>query len=93
MKRFDIFGRKVNRHMKYPMHFNMKKHMHTAMDNPENINKVPDEVYDLYGVCVHSGWSASSGHYYSYCKNMVDNKWFECNDSSISQTSENEAMS
>lgn len=84
IKRFDIFGRKINKHIKYPLSFNMKKHMHTAMDNPENVAALADEVYDLYGVCVHSGWSASSGHYYSYCRNGKEGSWFECNDSFIS---------
>lgn len=91
VKRFDVFGRKITRKMKYPLTFNLKKHMDTAMDNPENMASITDEIYDLYGVCVHSGYSTSSGHYYSYCK-ASDGKWFECNDSFISGSTEQEAL-
>lgn len=73
------------KHMKYPTTFNLKKHMLT--DGCEG----SDEIYDLYGVTVHSGWSTSSGHYYSYCKTH-DNRWFECNDSFVSQTNEATAL-
>ena len=59
--------------MRYPDTFNLKKHMATAMDsnNSQNGDKllhIQDEIYDLYAVCVHSGFSTNSGHYYSYCK-------------------------
>jgi len=64
--------------------------MVAAQDNENYMKDVPDEIYDLYGVCVHSGYSANSGHYYSYCKNKSG--WSECNDSSISSASENEAL-
>lgn len=32
-------------------------------------------VYDLYGVIVHRG-SLNRGHYYSYCKNPNNKKWY-----------------
>ena len=94
VKRFDIFGKKVNRRIKYPSTFNLKKHMVPAMDQPDNYERQLDEVYDLYGVCVHSGWSSSSGHYYSYCKTGTgaDGKWFECDDSHVAPTTEREAL-
>lgn len=71
VKRFDMFGRKVTRRIRYPVKFNLKKHMDTAMDSGSqstDLSHIPDEIYDLYGVCVHSGYSTNSGHYYSYCK-------------------------
>jgi hypothetical protein len=43
-----------------------------------------DEVYDLYGIVIHSGYSANSGHYYSYCKDINKKSWYECNDSCVS---------
>jgi hypothetical protein len=72
--------------------------MDEAVDGKVLLTNLPDQVYDLYGVVVHQGGSTSSGHYYSYCRtdmalNPQDSKpragkWFECNDSFISQISE-----
>lgn len=92
IKRFDIFGKKVMRKMRYPLTFNMKKHMDIAMDcDQKDLKSVPDEIYDLYGVVIHSGYSTNSGHYYSYCKTQQD-KWYECDDSCISESSERVAL-
>lgn len=40
-------------------------------------------VYDLYGVCNHSG-SVLGGHYTAYIKN-ANNKWYHCNDTSVTE--------
>jgi len=62
------------------MTFNMRPIMDQAIDSP---NTAKDVIYDLYGVVVHSGWTPSSGHYYSYCKSE-GGRWAECDDSTIS---------
>jgi ubiquitin carboxyl-terminal hydrolase 47 len=41
-------------------------------------------VYELYAVLIHSG-SALGGHYYAYIKNMSENKWFNFNDSTVTE--------
>jgi len=41
-------------------------------------------VYELYAVLIHSG-SALGGHYYAYIKNMASQKWFNFNDSSVTE--------
>jgi hypothetical protein len=38
VKRFDIFGRKVSRRIKYPASFNIKKHMASAVDDPDKLD-------------------------------------------------------
>ena len=38
--------------------------------------------YSLYSIINHIG-SIDSGHYYSYTKSNVNNKWYECNDTFI----------
>jgi ubiquitin carboxyl-terminal hydrolase 36/42 len=62
--------------------------MDSAVDKPDSVR---DEMYDLFGVVIHSGHSTSSGHYYSYCKTSQD-KWFECDDSSIRASNESFAL-
>ncbi len=46
-------------------------------------------VYELYSVLVHRG-SALGGHYYAYIKSFESNKWYEFNDSSVTQIDETE---
>ena len=45
--------------------------------------KKDDYVYDLYGICNHSG-SVHGGHYTAYVKN-ANNKWYNFNDTSVSE--------
>jgi ubiquitin C-terminal hydrolase len=40
-------------------------------------------LYELYGVCNHSG-SVLGGHYTSFIKN-ANNKWYLCNDTSVTE--------
>lgn len=53
---------------------------------------VAPPIYDLYAVSEHSG-GLGGGHYTATCKNPDNNKWFSLNDSMVSETSENEAVS
>jgi ubiquitin carboxyl-terminal hydrolase 47 len=46
--------------------------------------KQGDLVYELYAVLVHSG-SAIGGHYYAYIKSFEDGKWYNYNDSNVSE--------
>ncbi|ORX50361.1 hypothetical protein BCR36DRAFT_583477 [Piromyces finnis] len=43
-------------------------------------------IYNLYAISNHSG-STGGGHYTAYVKN--NDKWYDCNDSFVSETSEN----
>lgn len=86
IKRFDIFGRKISRRIRYPASFNMKSFMDASIDKVQPTKTIADEVYDLYGVVIHAGSSTNCGHYYAYCKNMHTGKWYDCNDSSIRST-------
>jgi len=44
----------------------------------------PPPVYELYGISNHYG-SLLGGHYTAYAKNHRDNKWYNFDDSSVSQ--------
>jgi hypothetical protein len=44
-------------------------------------------VYELYAVLNHSG-AISGGHYYAYIKNLDTKKWYNFNDSNVTEISE-----
>lgn len=48
-------------------------------------------VYDLYGVCNHSG-GVLGGHYTSHIKN-ANGKWYDFNDTSVKEIPENKVIS
>lgn len=48
-------------------------------------------VYELYSVLVHRG-SALGGHYYAYIKSLDTGKWYEFNDSMVSEISEEDVV-
>jgi ubiquitin C-terminal hydrolase len=49
-------------------------------------------LYDLYGVINHHG-SLYGGHYTAYCQNFLDKRWYEFNDSRVSQIGKNDVAS
>ena len=48
-------------------------------------------IYDLYAVSNHYG-SLNGGHYTAYCKNAVTQKWYEFDDTRVSQISEKDVV-
>lgn len=50
-----------------------------------------DNIYDLYGICNHSGGSMG-GHYTAYIKN-ANNKWYEFNDTIVNEINEDNLIS
>jgi|JI10StandDraft_1071094.scaffolds.fasta_scaffold109524_7 ubiquitin C-terminal hydrolase len=53
------------------------------------LNKRSEEsnIYDLYAISNHMG-SLYGGHYTAHCKNSLDGRWYEFNDSSVGRTNE-----
>jgi len=83
LKRFNIFGKKVSKKVSYEATLDISPYMS---------NKTSVAKYHLYGVLVHSGGSAHSGHYYSYVKN-TNGIWYRMDDSSVTQVSQSAALS
>ncbi len=54
--------------------------------------KTDDNIYDLFAVANHFG-GLHGGHYIAYCKNQIENKWFEFNDSYVSEIDESRIVS
>ncbi len=51
-----------------------------------------DNIYDLFAVANHFG-GLHGGHYIAYCKNYIENKWYEFNDSCVSEIDESSIVS
>lgn len=57
-------------------------------------NPQRDYVYDLVGVCCHSG-RTDCGHYYSFCRDKEENgevSWWKYNDESVARVEEAEVV-
>ncbi|KAH0655317.1 hypothetical protein KY285_030199 [Solanum tuberosum] len=77
LKRFknDRFVvQEVDKHVSFPLELDMLHY--TNIINNEEMK------YDLYAVIVHSGFSFSSGHYYSFIR-CNPNKWYKFNDEQV----------
>lgn len=48
-------------------------------------------VYELYSIMIHSG-GAYGGHYYAYIKSFEDGKWYNFNDSSVKEITDEEEI-
>ena len=63
------------------------RHMPSEVDVDKVIMRRGEYVYELYAVLNHSG-AISGGHYYAYIKNLESKKWYNFNDSNVSEISE-----
>lgn len=78
LKRFQNVGtsmRKINSTIKFPMN-------NLSFDKNYCEYNTHDHKYSLYGVIQHMG-SLSGGHYVSFTKNPINNKWYYYNDNNI----------
>lgn len=63
-----------------------------AKESEDSKNKISEYleqgefVYELYSIMIHSG-GAYGGHYYAYIKSFEDGKWYNFNDSSVKEIS------
>ena len=55
-------------------------------------NKSDKDIYDLFAVANHVG-GLHGGHYFAYCKNCIDGKWYEFNDSHVSKIDNKKVVS
>ena len=46
--------------------------------------------YQISGICTHLGVSGASGHYIAFCRNKVNGKWYNFDDSKMRECSKNE---
>jgi ubiquitin C-terminal hydrolase len=83
LKKFTSKGRKIDKHIDFNIkNIDLTKYMSKFSKGKED--------YELYAISNHSG-NENGGHYWSYCKR--DDKWFNFNDSVVSEISENKILS
>uniref|UniRef100_W5MPG3 ubiquitinyl hydrolase 1 n=1 Tax=Lepisosteus oculatus TaxID=7918 RepID=W5MPG3_LEPOC len=76
LKRFANYnGGKIAKDVRYPEYLDIRPFMSQSHGEPQ--------VYVLYAVLVHSGFSCHAGHYYCYVK-ASNGQWYQMNDSSVS---------
>ncbi|XP_039990832.1 ubiquitin carboxyl-terminal hydrolase 42 isoform X2 [Xiphias gladius] len=76
LKRFANFsGGKITKDVKYPEYLDLRPFMSQSQGE--------SQVYGLYAVLVHSGFSCHAGHYFCYIK-ASNGQWYQMNDSSVS---------
>jgi ubiquitin carboxyl-terminal hydrolase 8 len=76
IKRFNYMNRKNQIMIDFPLE-NLNLSKYTIGYNKDTY------IYDLYGVCNHSG-SVAGGHYTSFVKN-ANGKWYHYNDTSVAE--------
>ena len=89
LKRFN-HDSKITTKVNYPIN-NLDLTKYVLSYKNSNINNYFEAKYDLFAVANHYG-SLSFGHYKAYCKNSIDNNWYEFNDSNVKQISEDEIV-
>nr|CAG4708846.1 unnamed protein product [Naegleria fowleri] len=80
LKRFDYDLQtwtriKLGNMVTFPFELDMTKYV---------TNQSGSYIYDLFAVLIHSG-SALGGHYYAYIKSFSTGKWYNFNDSNVSE--------
>ncbi|XP_063795660.1 ubiquitin carboxyl-terminal hydrolase 33 [Pseudophryne corroboree] len=84
LKRFRhelMFSTKIGTHVSFPLE-GLDLQPFLAKDSPGQI-----VTYDLLSVICHHG-TASSGHYIAYCRNNLNNLWYEFDDQTVTEVSE-----
>ncbi|XP_018415362.1 PREDICTED: ubiquitin carboxyl-terminal hydrolase 33 [Nanorana parkeri] len=84
LKRFRhelMFSTKIGTHVSFPLE-GLDLQSFLAKESPSQI-----VTYDLLSVICHHG-TASSGHYIAYCRNNLNNLWYEFDDQSVTEVSE-----
>ena len=70
---------KINDRFEFPLTIDLTEFL--TEDSPDRSRS---NVYDLYGVLVHSG-TCDSGHYYAFLRTSTSPQWYKFNDSYVSK--------
>ena len=81
IKQYNDNQKKYDKFIKYPKILNMESYCINYKGLSMN--------FELQSLCIHSG-GLGGGHYFAYCKNQMDNKWREYNDTHVSELQEDD---
>ena len=85
-KRFSYLSnqttRKITKHIEFPINGLDMSHICQEINFGENIVKDNKCIYDLYAISNHYG-TLSGGHYSAFCKSIINNNFYEFDDTSI----------
>uniref|UniRef100_A0A0F7Z2A8 Ubiquitin carboxyl-terminal hydrolase n=1 Tax=Crotalus adamanteus TaxID=8729 RepID=A0A0F7Z2A8_CROAD len=84
LKRFRhdlMFSTKIGTHVSFPLE-GLDLQPFLTKDSPAQI-----AIYDLLSVICHHG-TAINGHYIAYCRNNLNNRWYEFDDQSVTEVTE-----
>ena len=74
LKKYNGDGGIISNYVNYPINLNLDKYCLNY--------KSKSTQYELSGLIIHNG-GLNSGHYYSICKNTLENKWKVYNDTQV----------
>lgn len=63
----------------------------TAKNSVQAYLQQGEFVYELYSIMIHSG-GAYGGHYYAYIKSFENGKWYNFNDSHVTELANEEQL-
>ena len=92
IKRFeytDYGAEKLNHLVNFPIYnLDITKYLHS--NHVSNYTK-----YNLFAINNHDSMNSmgiDSGHYYSYCKNSINNKWYNFDDDEVNEINEDDLV-
>ncbi|GFZ17151.1 ubiquitin-specific protease 20 [Actinidia rufa] len=89
LKRFKndgSFVEKIDKHVEFPLDLDLLPYVNGSPNSNVELK------YDLYAVVVHTGFSSTSGHYYSFVRSARD-AWYRLDDSKVARVQEDYVLS
>ena len=90
LNRFE-YDYTYNRIVKVGDKFEFPKEIDLSPFLAKDANCEKSNLYQLFGVLVHSG-GVGSGHYYAFLRTTTEPQWFEFNDSNVYRATENKSI-
>ena len=80
----DAYNQKITKFLEYPSILDMK-------DYNINYSNKKGGKYALQSMAIHDG-SLGGGHYYAVCKNYLEDKWYEYNDTRVNRITDEKSL-